>query len=52
MGAFNAYPSFQQKFGVPAADGSMQIPPSWQNGISGANSVGVIFGLQVRFGDQ
>jgi SP family general alpha glucoside:H+ symporter-like MFS transporter len=47
MGAFNAYPSFQEKFGIEAANGSMQIPPSWQNGISGANSVGVIFGLQV-----
>ncbi|GFZ51587.1 hypothetical protein JCM24511_09354 [Saitozyma sp. JCM 24511] len=46
MGSFNAYPSFQQHFGIPAADGTKQIPPSWQNGISGANSVGVIFGLQ------
>lgn len=45
----NAYPSFQQHFGIPAADGTKQIPPSWQNGISGANSVGVIFGLQVGF---
>ncbi|WWD21809.1 hypothetical protein CI109_106297 [Kwoniella shandongensis] len=43
MGSFNAYPSFQNKFGLPAANGTKQIPPSWQNGISGANSVGVIF---------
>jgi MFS transporter, SP family, general alpha glucoside:H+ symporter len=35
-------------FGIPAPDGTKQIPPSWQNGISGATNVGEILGLQVR----
>ena len=43
----NAYPSFLNVFGIKAPDGSLNIPPSWQNGISGATNVGEVIGLQV-----
>lgn len=35
------------RFGIPAPDGTNQIPPDWQNGISGARNAGEIIGLQV-----
>ena len=44
----NAFPSFLNVFGVRAPGGSLQIPPSWQNGLSSAPLVGEIFGLQVN----
>lgn len=46
-GSYNAFPSWLNKFGVEAPDGSLNIPPSWQNGISAATNVGEIFGLQI-----
>jgi SP family general alpha glucoside:H+ symporter-like MFS transporter len=42
-----AYPAFMNHFGVLAKDGTYQIPPDWQNGISGARNAGEIIGLQV-----
>jgi SP family general alpha glucoside:H+ symporter-like MFS transporter len=36
------------RFGILAKDGTYQIPPDWQNGISGARNVGEIIGLQVK----
>ena len=42
-----AYPAFLEKFGTPAPNGKLQIPASWQNGITGAKNVGEIVGLQV-----
>lgn len=35
------------RFGVLGKDGTRQIPPDWQNGISGARNAGEILGLQV-----
>ena len=46
-GSYNAFPSWLNKFGVEAPDGSLNIPPSWQNGISAATNVGEIIGLQI-----
>ena len=43
----NAYPAFLNVFGVKAPDGSLQIPPRWQNGLTGAINCGEILGLQV-----
>lgn len=43
----NAYPSFLNVFGIKAPDGTLNIPPSWQNGIAGATNCGEIIGLQV-----
>jgi SP family general alpha glucoside:H+ symporter-like MFS transporter len=43
----NAYPSFLNVFGIRAPDGSLNIPPSWQNGIAAATNCGEIIGLQV-----
>lgn len=42
-----AYPAFMNHFGDLAKDGTHQIPPDWQNGISGARNAGEIIGLQV-----
>jgi hypothetical protein len=43
----NAYPSFLNVFGIRAKDGSLNIPPSWQNGIGAATNCGEVIGLQV-----
>lgn len=43
----NAYPSFLNVFGIRAKDGSLNIPPSWQNGIVAATNCGEVIGLQV-----
>jgi len=37
---------FLEIFGVPDHNGKLQVPSSWQNGISGGTSVGEIIGLQ------
>ncbi|KAF2712542.1 general alpha-glucoside permease [Pleomassaria siparia CBS 279.74] len=47
MGSYAGYPSFMNKFGVVAPDGTRQIPPDWQNGISGGRNAGEILGLQL-----
>jgi hypothetical protein len=44
----NAFPSFLNVFGVRAKDGSLNIAPSWQNGIGAATNCGEVIGLQVR----
>ncbi|KAL9108127.1 MAG: hypothetical protein Q9227_007103 [Pyrenula ochraceoflavens] len=44
----NAYPSFLNVFGIKAPDGTLNIPPSWQNGIGAATNCGEVIGLQVR----
>ena len=43
----NAYPSFLNVFGVRAADGTLNIAPSWQNGLGAATNCGEVIGLQV-----
>ena len=47
MGNFNAYPSFQRKFGVEQPDGTYQIPAPWQAGMGNGSSVGSVIGLLV-----
>ncbi|KAH8704848.1 general substrate transporter [Talaromyces proteolyticus] len=47
VGAFNAYPSFLNVFGIKAPDGTLNIPPSWQNGIGAATNCGEVLGLQL-----
>ncbi|KAI1245314.1 hypothetical protein MGN70_012204 [Eutypa lata] len=47
IGSYTAYPAFLNKFGTPAPNGMLQIPASWQNGITGAKNVGEIVGLQI-----
>ncbi|OAG04873.1 sugar transporter [Paraphaeosphaeria sporulosa] len=46
VGSYAAYPAFMNRFGTIAKDGTHQIPPDWQNGISGARNAGEIIGLQ------
>lgn len=46
-GSFNAYPSWLNKFGTRAKDGTLNIAPHWQNGIGAATNCGEIIGLQV-----
>jgi hypothetical protein len=48
----NAYPSFLNVFGIKAPDGSLNIPPSWQNGIGAATNCGEVIGLQVSSSGQ
>lgn len=43
----NAYPSFLKVFGIKAPDGTLNIPPSWQNGIGAATNCGEVIGLQI-----
>ncbi|KAL1985470.1 hypothetical protein VTN96DRAFT_7913 [Rasamsonia emersonii] len=47
VGSFNAYPSFLKVFGIKAPDGTLNIPPSWQNGIGAATNCGEVIGLQI-----
>ena len=47
VGSFYAFPPFLDKFGIHAPDGTLTIPPSWQNGISAATNVGEVIGLQI-----
>lgn len=46
-GVVNAYPSFLNVFGIKAPDGTLNIPPSWQNGIGAATNCGEVIGLQI-----
>jgi len=47
FGEVNAYPSFLNVFGEKASDGTLNIAPSWQNGIGAATNCGEVIGLQV-----
>lgn len=45
MGSFYAVPAFQRKYGHELPDGSFQLTPAWQSGLSNGASVGAIMGL-------
>jgi SP family general alpha glucoside:H+ symporter-like MFS transporter len=45
IGAFFAYPTFQQKYGTLTAKGKWQIPAPWQAGLGNGARVGEILGL-------
>ncbi|KAH8821994.1 MFS maltose permease MalP [Xylogone sp. PMI_703] len=47
VGSFNAFPAFLNVFGIRAKDGSLNIPPSWQNGIGAATNCGEVLGLHL-----
>ena len=40
-----AFPPFQQKYGEPAGDGTYQLTPAWQSGLTNGANVGEIIGL-------
>jgi SP family general alpha glucoside:H+ symporter-like MFS transporter len=58
LNSFYGLPSFLRKFGVVAPDGTLTIPPSWQNALSNGGLAGQIIGLlfvgeiQDRFGSR
>lgn len=45
IGNFYAFPPFNRKYGELTADGSYQVPPQWQAGISNGAQCGQIIGL-------
>ena len=47
LGSFYAFPAFLKQFGIRAPNGDLTIPPSWQNGLTGATNCGEIIGLQI-----
>lgn len=45
---FYAFPQFNMKYGEQLADGSWQVSPAWQAGLSNGAVVGEIFGLLIN----
>ncbi|KKY23823.1 putative mfs alpha-glucoside [Phaeomoniella chlamydospora] len=45
---FYAFPQFNKKYGEQLADGSYQVPASWQAGLSNGANVGEIIGLFIN----
>lgn len=45
---FYGFPQFQKKYGKQLPDGSWQIPPEWQSGLSNGVIVGEIIGLFIN----
>ncbi|KAJ6035845.1 hypothetical protein N7540_000124 [Penicillium herquei] len=46
LGSFYAYPTFQERFGVPFGDG-YQVSSNWQTGLQNGTNVGQILGLLI-----
>jgi SP family general alpha glucoside:H+ symporter-like MFS transporter len=47
LGSFWAFPPFLRDYGIRAPDGTLTIPPSWQNGLGAATNCGEVVGLQI-----
>jgi SP family general alpha glucoside:H+ symporter-like MFS transporter len=47
LGSFYAYPTFQERFGVPVKGGGYQVTSNWQTGLQNGTNVGQILGLLV-----
>jgi SP family general alpha glucoside:H+ symporter-like MFS transporter len=45
LGSFYAYPTFQERFGVPSKQGGYQVTSNWQTGLQNGTNVGQICGL-------
>ena len=45
---FYAFPQFNRKYGEQLPDGTWQIPPEWQSGLSNGVIVGEIIGLMIN----
>lgn len=45
---FYAFPQFNMKYGEQLADGTWQVSPAWQAGLSNGAVVGEIFGLLIN----
>ncbi|KAJ5797946.1 uncharacterized protein N7503_007242 [Penicillium pulvis] len=47
LGSFYAYPTFQERFGVPSKEGGYQVTSNWQTGLQNGTNVGQILGLLI-----
>lgn len=47
LGSFYAYPTFQERFGIPVKGGGYQVTSNWQTGLQNGTNVGQILGLLV-----
>ncbi|KAJ6109967.1 hypothetical protein N7486_002202 [Penicillium sp. IBT 16267x] len=47
LGSFYAYPTFQERFGIPSKEGGYQVTSNWQTGLQNGTNVGQILGLLI-----